>query len=70
MRRDDFEWDETKAAENRAKHGVSFEQACEAFDDPFSIAFTDDRYDYGEDRLILWYGGKPPSGRRPHMERR
>jgi uncharacterized protein len=54
LRRDDFEWDETKAAENRAKHGVSFEQACEAFDDPFSIAFTDDRHDYGEDRLILF----------------
>lgn len=54
MTRDDFEWDETKAAENYAKHGVSFEQACEAFDDPFSIDFTDNRQDYGEDRLIVF----------------
>ena len=48
-----FEWDEAKAVENYAKHGVSFEQAREAFDDPFAIDFVDDREDYGEHRLIL-----------------
>lgn len=53
MTSDAFEWDERKAAENYAKHGVSFEQAREAFDDPFAIDFVDDREDYGEDRLIL-----------------
>ena len=53
MTRDDFEWDEAKAAANLAKHGVSFEQACQAFDDPFAIDFVDDREDYGEYRLIL-----------------
>jgi len=53
MTRDDFEWDETKAVENYAKHGVSFEQACEAFDDPFATEFADDREDYREDRIIL-----------------
>jgi uncharacterized DUF497 family protein len=30
-----FEWDPRKAAANRRKHGVDFEQACEAFFDPF-----------------------------------
>lgn len=30
-----FEWDPAKAAANRRKHGVEFEQACEAFLDPF-----------------------------------
>jgi uncharacterized DUF497 family protein len=48
-----FEWDEAKAAANLAKHGVSFEQARQAFDDPFAIDFVDDREDYGENRLIL-----------------
>lgn len=32
----DFEWDETKAAENYAKHGVSFETAIRVFDDAFA----------------------------------
>jgi uncharacterized DUF497 family protein len=53
MTRDDFEWDGTKAAENYAKHGVTFEEAREAFDDLFGVDFTDDRVDYGEDRVIL-----------------
>jgi len=30
-----FLWDRAKARENLQKHGVSFEQACEAFFDPF-----------------------------------
>jgi len=30
-----FEWDSDKATANVAKHGVSFETACEAFFDPF-----------------------------------
>jgi hypothetical protein len=29
-----FEWDREKAATNRRKHGVSFEDACEVFLDP------------------------------------
>jgi uncharacterized protein len=50
---DDFEWDDAKAAGNLARHGVSFEQARDAFDDPFAIEFVDNREDYGEQRLIL-----------------
>jgi uncharacterized DUF497 family protein len=30
-----FVWDGLKAIENRAKHGITFEGACEAFFDPF-----------------------------------
>jgi len=48
-----FEWDEAKAGANLAKHGVSFEQARQSFDDPFAIEVVDDRENYGEDRLIL-----------------
>ena len=48
-----FEWDEVKAAENYAKHGVSFETAIKVFRDPFGIERLDDRQDYGEERFIL-----------------
>jgi uncharacterized DUF497 family protein len=48
-----FEWDEAKAAENYAKHGVSFETAIKVFRDPFAIERLDDRDDYGEERFIL-----------------
>jgi uncharacterized protein len=49
----DFEWDNEKAKANLAKHGVSFEQAREAFGDPFGLELIDDRFEYGEERLIL-----------------
>lgn len=32
-----FVWDGRKAIENRAKHGIAFEAACEAFFDDFSM---------------------------------
>jgi uncharacterized protein len=53
MANDDFEWDEAKAVENYAKHGVSFETAIRAFDDAFAIERLDDRADYGEDRYSI-----------------
>lgn len=37
----DFEWDSTKAHENRAKHGVSFEEASTVFDDPDALDAPD-----------------------------
>lgn len=38
----DFEWDETKAAANLAKHGVSFDEAAVALaSDPNEISFDD-----------------------------
>ncbi len=50
---DTFEWDQAKAAENYSTHGVSFEAAIKAFDDPFAIERLDDREDYGEDRYSI-----------------
>ena len=32
---EEFVWNDKKASENRRKHGVSFEEACEVFFDPF-----------------------------------
>jgi len=46
-----YEWDETKARRNLAKHGLSFEDAPLVFESP-TVTFEDDRFDYGEQRLI------------------
>jgi uncharacterized DUF497 family protein len=46
-----FEWDEVKAAQNIAKHGVSFLTAAEIFANEI-IERVDDREDYGELRFI------------------
>ncbi len=48
-----FEWNESKAADNYAKHGVSFDMAKRVFKDPFAAEFVDDRQDYGEDRFVI-----------------
>jgi len=53
MRDDDFEWDDEKAAQNLANHGVSFEAARLAFSDAFAVVRADRRQTYGEDRFIL-----------------
>ena len=53
MATDDFEWDEAKAAENCARHGITFETAIQAFDDPFAIERLDGREDYGEERYCI-----------------
>ena len=50
---DAFEWDENKAANNYAVHGVSFEAAKEVFKDPFAVEWLDDREPYGEDRFVI-----------------
>ncbi|NES21511.1 MAG: BrnT family toxin [Symploca sp. SIO3E6] len=47
-----FEWDEKKAAANIAKHGISFERAIQVFADNSRIVRVDDRFAYGEERLI------------------
>lgn len=49
----EFQWDDAKAAQNFAKHGVSFETAKAVFKDPFAVEFNDDRDDYGEERFII-----------------
>jgi uncharacterized DUF497 family protein len=52
MRDDRFEWDDAKAASKLRKHGVSFNQACEAFDDPYFIEEVDDELHEDRWRLI------------------
>ena len=49
----EFEWDPKKAAANRAKHGVSFEEAATAFADPYSITISDPAHSSGEARYVL-----------------
>ena len=53
MMADDIEWDQSKAAANYKKHGVRFEHAVLAFDDPFALVELDEGEDYGEDRFLL-----------------
>ena len=36
-----FEWDKRKAASNRRKHGVTFEEATAVFGDPLSLTVVD-----------------------------
>ena len=46
-----YEWDEAKNRKNLAKHGLSFEDAAQVFSGP-CVTFQDDRFEYGEERLI------------------
>lgn len=36
-----FEWDDNKAESNFRKHGIRFEDAALAFDDPFAVSVQD-----------------------------
>jgi hypothetical protein len=48
-----FEWDRRKAAANRAKHGVAFEEALTVFRDPLGRIHADPRHSTSEPREIL-----------------
>lgn len=48
-----FEWDESKAKANLAKHGVSFEEASTVFGDPLSLTISDPTHSQVEDRFIV-----------------
>ena len=48
-----FQWDDSKAAQNVAKHGVSFDVAKLIFKDPFAVEQIDDREDYSEERFTV-----------------
>ena len=45
-----FDWDPRKAANNRRKHGVSFEDAQTVFDDPLVLFIAD--WQHGEPRIV------------------
>jgi len=46
----EFEWDVGKAIANWRKHGITFDQAVKAFNDPIAVDRIDDRENYGEER--------------------
>ena len=48
-----FEWDGRKDAENRKKHGVSFDEARTAFFDEYARLIHDPDHSEREDRYIL-----------------
>ncbi len=48
-----FEWDDKKAEANAIKHGVTFETAMIAFDDPFYIILDDKMHSAQEVRQVL-----------------
>ena len=48
-----FEWDPRKAASNRRKHGVAFDEAATAFHDPLGRIVEDPRHPKGERRYAL-----------------
>ena len=47
-----FEWDQEKNKINQDKHGISFEEAKEVFEDPLQISKLDYRFNYFEERWI------------------
>ena len=56
-----FDWDPQKALSNFAKHGVSFESAITAFDDPCGLVAVDDKHSTrGETRE--WLIGESDGG--------
>lgn len=48
-----FEWDERKAAINKEKHGLPFDEARTAFFDENALLLYDPDHSEGEDRFIL-----------------
>ena len=47
----EFQWDDRKASQNAAKHGITFEMARDVFSDPFVIEWLDDGQDASEQRF-------------------
>ena len=49
-----FEWDESKAAINLVKHGVSSEEAASVFSDPLAFTFPDPDHSIREERMLTF----------------
>lgn len=49
----DFEWDDRKASINERKHGVTFDEAADAFSDPWSRIVPDIAHSDEEERFFL-----------------
>jgi uncharacterized protein len=54
QRQPSFEWDEAKDRANRAKHGVSFAEAQQAFFDPRRVIAEDLEHSGGEQRYFCF----------------
>ncbi len=48
-----FEWDISKAASNKKKHRVTFEEAQSVFYDEFAVQFFDEENSESEDRFLM-----------------
>jgi uncharacterized protein len=48
-----FDWDKRKAAANKKKHGVSFEEASTVFYDDDALEYYDPEHSKDEDRFIM-----------------
>jgi len=48
-----FEWNDAKAASNKKKHGISFEEAKSVFYDESAIQFFDEDNSESEDRFLM-----------------
>ncbi len=68
-----FEWDDGKAEQNTLKHGISFEMAAFAFDDPYALIVDDEKHsvdnqrqwligDSGEGVLVIVFTMRLPKG--------
>ena len=49
-----FEWDPEKSRENEQKHGVSFSEASEVFDDDYSSTVPDPDHSADEERYLIF----------------
>ena len=49
-----FGWDPGKAAENLAKHGISFEEAATVFRDVLSATGADHDHSFDEERFVTF----------------
>lgn len=48
-----FKWSKKKAAISLAEHGVSFDEASEAFFDPCAVITPDDEHSWDEPRMKI-----------------
>ncbi len=49
-----FDWDPNKAAANVENHdGITFEEACEVFDDDYAVVEVDEAHSFGEQRYRI-----------------
>jgi len=50
----EFEWNRTKAAANKRKHGVSFGEAASVFGDSLALTYRDPIHSVGEERWLTF----------------